>query len=322
MANINIDITELQAEFGAYYLGANNQANRTRLFHRLYVMSETDKLFTRITTTATIYQAAQVLFDRIMQTFTCDWTPKTNVLEIKPISIPLQHLKFDIDICPYDIQESWAGFLAGENLQPEAFPLIAYIIEEILLKTWEEEWELYAVYKGVYDITPLPNTSSDVIDGIRKQINDGITATTITPVVLGALPADDKLLVRYVEEFTDALPIQYRQMKDTLMMSYENSLRYMRGMDELYNMNYAKETNLYNVAKTNISVVGLPSMSGSDKLILTPKENRILLEKDARNVQNIRVETAKRQVSIFTDYWKGIGFNRHDILFTNDLDLV
>ena len=322
MANVNIDITELQAEFGAHYLGANNQANRTRLFHRLYVMSETDKLFTRIPTTATVYQAAQVFFDRIMQSFTCDWTPKNNTLEIKPISIPLAHLKFDIDICPYDIQESWAGFLAGENLRPEQFPLIAYIIEEILLKTWDDEWELYAVYKGVKDTTTLPNNSSQVIDGIRKQINDGVTAGSITPVVLGAPPASNTDYVRYVETFVDALPIQYRQMREPIMVSYENGLKFMRGMDELYNMNYAKETNLYNVAKSNISVVGLPSMSGSDKMILTPKENRILLEKDARNIQNIRVETAKRQVSIFTDYWKGIGFNRHDIIFTNDVDLV
>ena len=322
MANVNIDITELQTEFGAHYLGPNNQANRARLFSRLYIMSETDKLFTRITTTATVYQAAQVLFDRIMQSFTCSWTPLNNTLQVKPISIPLSHLKFDIDLCPYDIQESWVGFLAGENLRPEEFPLIAYIIEEHILPTWEEEWELYAVYKGVKDVTVLPNNSSQVVDGIRKQVNDGVAAGTIIPVALGALPADDKLLVRYFETFSDSLDVRYRNMSDTIMVADEVALRFMRGMDELYNMNYAKENNLYKVSKTNLSVQGLSSMTGSDKLILTPKQNRILLEKDARNIQNIRVETAKRQVSIFSDYWKGVGFNRHDIIFTNDVDLV
>jgi hypothetical protein len=123
-----------------------------------------------------------------------------------------------------------------------------------------------------------------------------------------------------MKDFADMLPSKYRNTPLTVQMSDENALRFMRGMDDL-NLYYNKETNLAKIPKTNITVVGLESMSGDDKIWMTFKENMLLLEKDIKK-KTPNLETAKREVSFMFDYWKGIGFEVPELVFTNDLELV
>jgi hypothetical protein len=40
------------------------------------------------------------------------------------------------------------------------------------------------------------------------------------------------------------------------------------------------------------------------------------------NQRQVRVESAKRQVSIYTDFYKGLGFPVLEAVFTNEQDLV
>lgn len=40
------------------------------------------------------------------------------------------------------------------------------------------------------------------------------------------------------------------------------------------------------------------------------------------NTRNVRIESAKRQVAVFTDFYKGVGFPLLEAVFTNDQDLT
>jgi hypothetical protein len=73
---------------------------------------------------------------------------------------------------------------------------------------------------------------------------------------------------------------------------------------------------------TKHQVVGLDSMGDSMKIWATPKENRKRLAKKAVNTKQVRIESAKRQVSIYTDFYKGVGFPVLDAVFTNEQDLT
>jgi hypothetical protein len=69
-------------------------------------------------------------------------------------------------------------------------------------------------------------------------------------------------------------------------------------------------------------VVGLLSMGDSLKIWATNKENRKRLSKKTVNTRQVRIESAKRSVSILTDFYKGVGFPILEAVFTNEQDLV
>ncbi|WP_338812715.1 hypothetical protein V9L05_15220 [Bernardetia sp. Wsw4-3y2] len=321
MAAATISLAAIKAEFGAYYLG--NSENMKRLHTLAYFQSKTDKLFSYKTTEATVYQTTLSKYmGKRLQTFQKTWTPHPTTIEFIPHTIPLGHLKFDLDVFPDDLEKSWLDFLKGKDLKPINYPFIRWLVEDHILAGWEEEWELEAVYKGVFAApTPgTPNQPNEVVNGIRKVINDHITSGRITPFALGAIPASNADFVKYMIQFADMLPSKYRNNPFTVQMSDENSLRYMRGMDDL-NLYYNKESNLAKIPKTNITVVGLESMSGDDKIWMSFKENMLLLEKDIKK-KDPQLETAKREVSVLFDYWKAPGFEVPELVFTNDLELV
>lgn len=318
-----IDLAAIKAEFGAYYLG--NSENMKRLKSLAYFESKTDKLFSYKTTEATLYQTVLSKYNgKRLQTFKKEWSPHPTIIEFVPHIIPLGHLKFDLDVFPDDLEKSWLDFLKGKDLQPIDYPFIRWLVEVHILAGWEEEWELEAVYKGVFVApavgTNVPNQPSQVVNGIRKVINDHITSGRTTPFALGALPVSNADFVKYMKDFAKMIPSKYRNTPMTVQMSDDNAERFKEGMDEL-NLYYNKETNLAKIPRTNIEVVGLESMANDDKIWATFKDNMLLLEKDIKK-KAPRLETQKREVSFLFDYWKGIGFEVPELIFTNDLELV
>jgi hypothetical protein len=78
-----------------------------------------------------------------------------------------------------------------------------------------------------------------------------------------------------------------------------------------------KRSQAFNLQRTNIDksidftpqqVLGLESMNGSDIIFATPKANLIALSKKSANMNKFAIESSKRQVFFYTDFWKGIGF--------------
>jgi hypothetical protein len=63
-------------------------------------------------------------------------------------------------------------------------------------------------------------------------------------------------------------------------------------------------------------------MGDSAKIWATHAGNRKRLTKKSVNTRAVRVESAKRQVSIYTDFYKGVGFPLLEAVFTNEQDLT
>lgn len=64
-------------------------------------------------------------------------------------------------------------------------------------------------------------------------------------------------------------------------------------------------------------VKGLPSLSGTDVIFATPKENLLHMRKKSANKTRFSIEETKRAVSFLCDWWEGMGFGVDGAVWTN-----
>lgn len=311
-------ISDIISEFGAYYI--KNSANASNIYTMLRANTETAKLFTPIATDDTVWRAAQTIQKRVLQPFQKAFTPIDGA-EFKARSIEQFKMKVDDSQYPDDLEASWLGFLAGNSTNRLEWPFVRWYVETVLIEQAKEDEELNEIFWGVRT-EPTPGTAGAVstgMNGINKIIMDFQTAGDIVPVQTGAIPADNTDFVDYVEEFADAINKKYWRTPMQLAMSETLSRKYQRGYDEKYGTRTnSTGKNDTEVSKTNLTVIGLPSMIGSDGIWCTPKPNAVKLMKRTANLNSFELEKVDRQVKLYTDYSTGVGFVIPAAVFTND----
>lgn len=316
-----MNVSDLITEFGAYYQNQGQNANR--IYRTLRAQFATQALFTLVLTDETIWRAAQSTMTRLVQPFQKAWTP-IGLAELSPIEIRQYKLKMDHEEYPDDIDATWLGFLASENLDRKEWPIVRWLIENEILPQIQEDLELNEIYSGVF-AAPTPGTAGaagTAMNGVKKVINDHITGGRITPIATGALETDAKLFVDQIEDWARQIDVRYRMRMMQVAMSEDNDELFREGFDLKYNVNYRQDAQNTRVRYKNLEIVGLPSMVGSGKIFTTPKENAILMKKRSINENRIQLESEDRRVKFWTDFWMGIGFTLPELVFTNDQDLV
>ncbi|AWW32433.1 hypothetical protein DN752_21060 [Echinicola strongylocentroti] len=315
-----MDVQDIITEFGAYYI--NQGQNLSRLVKILNEKSVTENAFTTVVTDDTLYRGGKSTIGRLLQPFQKGWTPIGNV-GFTPIAIPQYPFKMDHEEYPDDLEATWLGFLADESLNRSEWPFIRWLVEVHLLPQIKEDYELNEIFSGVY-VAPTPGTAGaagTAMNGIKEIRNTHISDGRITPITIGALETDPQAFVEQIESFSDQINTRYWMQNMELNMSQTLAKRYRRGYRKLYGKDTDFDGVKSSVEDTNIMVVGKPSHEGSDIIWCTPKSNAIRLLKKSQNMNRVRIETAKREVSIFTDFYSGIGFLIPEIVFTNDSEL-
>ena len=329
---MGLTIEGLIAEYGAFYTDGGQ--NATRLVQKTFIAGVTESLFGSIVTDDTRYQMAKTELGRILQGFQADWTPVGD-LSATPVVLSQFPLKVDLEMNLSQLEASWLGFLTDNNLDPAKWPVIRWLIEVHILPQIQEDFELNEVYAGKF-VAPTKGQAAAAgtgMDGIRTIINKGIADKEITPIVLGAIPTDPALFCDYVEAFCRGFNIRYKGQPMPVCMNPTLAERYARGRQARYGRDSGfnapkpliagngQELVRIPIEFTQHYVVGLPSMGNSSKIWATPDANRKKLAKKSVNEKTVRVESAKREVAIFTDFFKGVGFPLMAAVFTNDLDL-
>ncbi len=313
-------VTDLNAEYGAYY--QNRGQRLADVFRLMLTQMVTASLFQTVLRNDSIYEATEATIGELLQPFQKQWTPKGEAA-FTPATIRAYKIKVDYEVYPDDIEDTWLGFLADNSLNRRDWPIIRYLIENLITPRVADDLETKAVFNGVY-AAPTAGTAGAAVDsmnGLRKIINDAITASTISPITMGAIPVSDVDFVTYVEDFVDQVNVRYRNEQMPLLVNEDLAFRYKRGFHEKYNVNYAQATDDSRVRFRRVNIVGAPSMAGSDKLVMTPSTNmKKIMRRD--NVGNYALEQEDRKVKIWSDFSMGLGFIMHQVVFTNDLDLV
>jgi hypothetical protein len=316
-----ITIADIIAQFGAYYI--DSQQNLDRIHQQLFEVGGTQDAFTTTPTEDTVLRYSEAEVSEVLQPYQDAFTAKGGV-DFKPVSIPLYQVKVDQRFNPNNLAASWLGFLTDKKTDRTTWPFIKWFIEAYLLPKIKEDMELAAIYKGVY-VAPTagtPGAASTSMNGVRKLINDGITATDITAIVTGAPNATPATWAGQVETFLKAIPEKYWATPMELNMSRTLALRFKEGMRTKYNLNYALADDLSTLLDFPVTVKGRGSMIGSNKIWMTPKNNARRATKWGENQNMFEIEKVDREVKIYTDWWEGVGLVIPGIVFTNDQDLV
>jgi hypothetical protein len=320
-----LDITALVAEFGSYY---QEQANMDRLKSQLRQGGEIMNLCKRISTKNKTHTIALVGKARKVQPWKSDWSP-TDGGDMNPHTIIKHRMKVDEELQPDDhTLDTYLTFLEGEGIDRSEWPFIRWYIEKEMLPQIIEDLELNELWLGE-QATPAagatPGAISTSIDGLALAIVSGLSAGYVNAINTGALDATDSVFVEQMEDWAQAVPALYRNKKLVVHMSYANALRFQRGYEDLYgtiaNPIMANAAGGMNLRYTNWNIVGLVGMGSSDRVWATnsgPGGNIILLQNRIENMNNFKVEVAKRMVNIMTDFDLGIGFEDPRDVFVND----
>jgi hypothetical protein len=303
---MSIDVTQLNAQYGAYYKpGSDNEKN---LRNMLYQPSETAALFQDRPTEDTIWRGTLASLDRVVQPFQKAFTA-IGTISFVPNQFDLFKLKIDKSEYPDELEATYMGFMASlPTLDRAAWPFVRWIIEQHIMPKKNDDLELNEYFEGVY-AAPTPGTAGaagTAMNGLRKVIRDYNTAGRTNlgngAIASGAAAADDVDFCNQIEEWVESIPVIFRKRVDAIVMSDTLARRYQRGKQKKYGLfvNYMSGTGTANLMtvehQTNISVKGLVSMEGSELWFTTIAANRIRPVKKAALGNTMKVESLKREV--------------------------
>lgn len=316
-----LTVAALVASYGAYYMKGSQGINNLKA--KLYRGAQFDSLFTDFPTEDTIVRNVKVTSGEVLQPFQKGHTPKGGVT-LLPQPINLYKIKADDEIYPDEIEATYVGFLAGEGVKREEWPIIRYWIEEIMLKQLVEDIDNNA-FTAVY-AAPTAGTAaaaSTSFNGFRKVIQDLVddTDSGIEVIATGALSSTATTFVGQIESFVAGMSTDYiaSQREIIIAMSTANALKFRKGMRTLYNGNYEQTADLTALVDfPNVKVKGYLAMAGSSKIFATHTGN--LLRPTKRNSQEVHVWADGRLVKAQHDHWRGYGVIDPRQFYTNDLE--
>ena len=169
-----INVADLVSEFGTYL----NQKGRD-IFTSLTQPTVSMNYMTTVVSDSLEWRAAHATIGSILQGFQKKWTAK-GTPKFTPLSIVQRRHKFDVEFYPDEIFETWLGFLADESKDRKEWPIVRYIIENLLIPQVAHDREIYNIFKGDYE-APVDGVAQAVgksMDGLGTILEDEYASGT------------------------------------------------------------------------------------------------------------------------------------------------
>ena len=313
-----MNVSEIITAYGAYYL--NSGQNMARIRGLISQGLVTPGICTPIVTDDTVYQLGRLALGNIVQSFQKGWTPK-NAAAFTPNELRTYRFKVDEEIDADDIESTWLAFLKNNDPDRKNWPLIKFLIEhpeQGYLAKINSDMELNEYGKGVY-AAPTPGTAGDAgkgMNGLIKQLQVGVDGGTINSIDIETLAKAS--IFDQVELFIDGISEIYQHVAMNVCMSPAWAKAYLQDKraQGFYTIPSDKSVNL-GIDFTPQQIVALPSLNGTDVIFATPKTNLLHITSKSSNKTNIRIESARREVSFFCDWREGLGFGMDAAVWTN-----
>ncbi|GAB2553073.1 hypothetical protein [Rufibacter soli] len=329
-----IDISAVITEFGKAYIpgGQNDKSIKTKLF----AAEETAALFRKIPNEGDVYRSSYATIDEVLQAFSIPFTDK-GATTFKPVEYRLGEFKVDQSFTPDRFRQSWLGFLAElEEPDRAKWPILKWFISELLIPQSKEDFEKKVAYYGFQkteEVAANPvvtaatfsrqvlNTGATkanaAMDGIRVVLMKLQAKNRVQVINTGALSTDPATFCTQIETFVQGIQRELRDKLDYLFMDKNLVDRYVDGRRAKYNQQYAQMADLKKIDKTEISVYGLSSMTGSTKIWATPAQNRVR-PSHTENTGRFDVQKADRTVKLLADWKYCLAFDVPEFVVTND----
>ncbi len=228
--------------------------------------------------------------------------------------------KADLTFSPTLIQNLWKSYLGlidGGRIKTDTMPFEAFLFAKIVEKV-KENLHLKAVFKGRLNSagTNPENTMNGLVTLIELAGGNGeIPAANIAanPAAFTEANAGD--------QFKAVLNKVSDTYYDTPMVCIASPFAkrcydawYQRTNGNLpYNLEYKKTF----LEGTQIELISEPGLSGTNHVIITPKDNLVWLTDNNSSLENLVVEKEKRNIHLMLDFQASADFALGQLIWTN-----
>jgi hypothetical protein len=296
----SIDISALATALGAYHREHRDELVTEMLLDEAF----TDDLEVLDDVTDELPLPNLSLTDLTKPANPTTFSPTANALKFGARVLKVRGIKVDLQLIPQVLEKTWLGKMKKAN-DPWDMPFEAFIMKYINSKI-TEELRLKSIYAGVYNAagtTPAAN-----MDGYLKLISDAITATTIAPIVTGAITATN--VVDKLELVYDGLGEAYKG-KPTIMKITPQIFDWY---NRKYRVDFGGNTDYKGMQSlkrpldgTMCTLVREPGLGASQRVICSPKEN-FIYGVDSANGYSLDAQKFDRTLKILIDFKAGVEF--------------
>jgi hypothetical protein len=244
-----------------------------------------------------------VIGDNLVKRWRAAHDAVADAIDFQPRVLATAFAKLDVSVIPQELESTYLGMMRKKGQDPRDFPFEAYILGRLIAKA-HQEMEV-AAWQGIEKAVPAAlDNLIELFDGYLHLIADAITATDLTVTTTGAITATN--IVDSVELVYDALDTAYKSTPTTAFVSVRNFIRYQRR----YRNEIGKYTEPVQLRQkldfADCTIVGVPGMGSSNRIIITPAENLHLGYDDVSDYNMFNFEQNKRQLDFWMDFKMGV----------------
>jgi hypothetical protein len=235
-----------------------------------------------------------------------DFDPPTGADVFSQRTLKVRPLKTDRTYVPQQLRKEWLAQLQKPGFSEANLPFEAFIIQK-LMEAIKESLELNAIFHGVSTWPTRPTTAAGSYDGFKTIIAAEILASTLTPVVTGAITVSNA--IDAVEEVYDNADARLQSVPSKMYMSYPVYQLYCRAYRDAYggNTNNKEFEKRFVDGSGNLcELVPLRAWGSSQRLVLTVQENMIIGIDSESDFTNMKMEMNKRNLDMWADYQQGV----------------
>lgn len=230
--------------------------------------------------------------------------------------------KVDLTFGPERIANLWKsyiGMISGGRIDPYKIPFEQFIFAKVVSKA-KDNLQKKAVFKGVYN--KPGEDPSDTMDGLIRLIQKaGHSGEIPAGNIVAATPAiTDSNAVDVVKAVYNAILSNNEELAESplvCLMSPKNYNHYNECYLQTYaSSNYNTEFKKRTLNQENVELISEVGLSGTNHIIITPKENLFWLT-DGQSMDNIIVEKEKRNIHLLMDFGACPDFAIGEYIFTN-----
>jgi hypothetical protein len=299
----SIKITDLTTALGAY-----SRANKDILISEMLL---TDNIRDRFDVMDGIKDEVALpslaVADLVKPATPETFTPTADALSFGARIGKVRPWSVDLVLVPTVLEKTWLGQYYDKGSLNFEVPFEQFIMNYIVQKV-QENLRMKAIYSGVYNA--VGTTPGAVMNGLLT-LTTAEVAAGVVPVVTGIINATnvlDKLEMTY-----DALGEAYKEMESEMIVNptiFDWAVRRNRALYNASNIYDGVAKNEFTIEGTNCKVKREAGLGTSQRLICTPKSNKIFMCDSLSDDSNIIIQPFNRTLKVMIDGKAGVDFGQ------------
>ncbi|MEO7176991.1 MAG: hypothetical protein ABIV51_13810 [Saprospiraceae bacterium] len=256
--------------------------------------------------------------DNLVKKWRAQFDGNDNAVGFDPRILEVAFNKAELSVIPQELESNYLGEFRKKGQNQHDWPFEAFILDNWVKKIAQENEN--AVWRAALPASP---TATDALaltfDGYLEIIKDLISATTITPVVTGAISITNA--VGNVEKMWEVLDPSLKDQGVDIFCSWQIYSKYLQDYRERYGKYIGKDqSGSVQLDWGNATLHAMAGMGTSSRIVMTPAANLNIGFDSPGDLSNLNFEDDHRQIDIWMDYKLGvqIGIARDTILVVND----